>query len=306
MRFHSPGNRTKFNDYLKWGADFRVSYRRQQRVGSSFNLNKTAVYLLAEPADGIKLLYANNQGGTSEAYLMYSWETFPVYVRAGRFFIPYGLNFRDVDITRLMKGPLFSPSVGLDLTPTQSDTGVEAGLNPEGGYFLNMSMTNAVAAGGASPKDNKALTGRGGVILKKEGWGSIAVGGSYYHSKLPTTSGQLQVRYGPFGWIRYGPVVLLGEYGRGFNKANATQLKTRLEGASAELDIEVAEGIHVKGQFDSVNPDFNNSLKDVQRYLLGLEWFPMGYLSVEGQYRILKENPEVNNNEALLAVTVWF
>ncbi|MBI4370159.1 MAG: hypothetical protein HY547_08025 [Elusimicrobia bacterium] len=303
MRRPSPSAPTLINDSLNLGADFRVLLTKTEgSSNSSFNIARGAFYVLAEPASQISLLYSNNQGAVSESYAMIKTPDYPMYARAGRFFVPYGLQVNDPDNSSYSRIAPFGPSVGFSMAPTQTDTGVEFGLNPKSNYFLNMALTNGAASGGADNSDPKAITARWGIITKP-----AAIGATFFRNKTsPATSGETEQRYGIFGWTKIGPLVILGEGGWGSDTANATGQKTNLQALFAEIDYELFENFLMRGRLDHLDPNTKNVNDERSRYILGSEWFLWKFMSLETQYRMIQETPSSANNEGLLLTHVWF
>lgn len=307
----------RINDQINIGADLRVMGSKSQgnhaANPSSFSTPDIGLYVMARPdgdLQGLQLVYDNNLGNTVEAYGMWSKEIYslPVYIRAGRFWVPYGLQIDDIDqvTASYIKGLLFSPSVGFSMTNTASDTGVEIGLNPKKGYFVNLSATNGQPNGAQARNNAKAVTARAGFITK---WLALGITGFRNH---PLGVGNaLEERAGFFGWTRLWKFALLGEWGIGRNKTNASpgvpQVNTYRRAGTVELDVELlAERLLLKGRYDFVNPNTVSSANVRRRYTAGLEWFATKNSSVEAQYRILTESPEIKNNQGLIAAHVWF
>ena len=99
----------RINDALSLGADFRFFATTAERKRMIYDTatRGTALYLRAEPAPGITFVYHNNDGGTTQAYGIWKADDgFPLpslYIKAGRFFIPYGLQSEDPDDSVFIK-----------------------------------------------------------------------------------------------------------------------------------------------------------------------------------------------------------
>lgn len=305
MRIPSPSNPTKINDAISFGADFRFLFSKVQGGSdSTFAVARNALYLLAEPVPSLSLLYNYNEERTAEMYALAKMPgDLPAYLRAGRFFVPYGLQLNDPKNSGLTRIAPFSPTAGFSLSPTQSDTGVEFGLSPKSGGFFNLSITNNAPNSGGANTNSKALTGRGGFVAKPG-----TLGATFFRGKNSDAStGRLEERYGLFGWTRFGPLILVGEGGWGVNTSNADSTKTRLQAVSAEVDYELLEEtLLVRGIFDHLDPNTTQAQDSRSRYIFGAEWFALKYLSLETQIRILTETPSISNNEALALTHIWF
>lgn len=296
----SPG---RVNDAVAIGADFRFALKRLEAASdATFVTARQNLYVLAQPQDQLLLMLANNQGTTAEAYGMLKDPDRPVYLKAGRFFIPYGLQLADADNSGLTRIAPFAPTVGFSMAPTQSDSGLEIGLMPKKDYFVNVSLTNGAASGGADSSDAKAVTARWGFIQK-----AGALGATFYRNKTLGAGGEKEQRYGLFGWTRWGPLVLLGEGGWGLERLLATQERTNLRSLHAELDYDLKPDLLLlRGRFEHLDPNTAQSGDSRRRLILGSEWFPFSYLAFEAQCRIIEETPRTNNNEGLLLTHFWF
>lgn len=308
-------SRGRINDALALGGDFRmlgikgdVEHGDFKRLG--FRILQTYLYLIASPSEKLTFVYSTNPTEDPAkvlAYGLWNWDAYlPVYIRAGRFHIPYGLQVDDLDQTLRMKhSPYkFSPEdVGFGMRSTQADIGIEFGLNPKKHYFLNISATNGVqGAASNNTKAAKAWTGRAGWISR---FAALGVSGFRNH---PLPVGNLHERYGAFGWIGFPPLVIFGEYGRGTDTPNDPAVpRVHMEAAYWELNVDLWKDLLLgKAKYDFVDRDFSKTGDILKRYALGLEWFPLPGSSLEVLYRIQKETPDIRNNEGLIAGHIWF
>lgn len=306
MRKISEGSPTFINNTLGLGADLRASYSNDGNPLSdySFKAQEQRIYLTAEPAESIIFVYANESGSTAEAYgMLQKKEWFDFYLRFGRFFLPYGLQVSDPDNSAYTKTGAFAPkSVGFSLQPGVSDIGLEVGFAPKKLYFLNLSLTNGSNRSGSGSA--KAVTGRGGLIFNR-----LALGVTGFQASVPSVVGQEQVRYGGFGWLCLGSLVLLGEIGQGSDVESSTQTRKFVNAAYAELNYKFGNpdsyqnDLTFKAKFETLKSEGESAR---HRYTLGLEWFLKSHFSVEGQYRFLRETPETSNDQALVLGHLWF
>ncbi|MBI2915535.1 MAG: hypothetical protein HYY07_01595 [Elusimicrobia bacterium] len=299
---------TFLNDSLSLGADFRATYSNDgdPLTDYTFKAQEQRVYIVAEPAEGIQFSYANESGSTAEVYgIVRSKELWDAYLRVGKFFLPYGLQISDPDNSAYIKTSPFAPKgVGFTMQPGLTDLGLEIGLAPKKSYFLNFSVTNGANKSGSGSA--KAVTARIGKIFPV-----AALGFTGFQNGLPSVSGNETVRYGGFGWFRAGKMVLMGEVGNGYDIESSTQSRKHTTAVYAEVNYKLigemdsfSNDLILKGKLDYVRSDKISSEKF--RYTLGLEWFLKNHISFEGQYRFLKEKPEVDNDQALLLAHLWF
>lgn len=299
VRETSPGRVT---DHLSVGADLRAYFSQIEKTKvSTFRVARSALYVQASPRPDIDLVYHNDDAITAQVYGIWrKTEGLPLYVRAGRFWIPYGLQWDVPDNSSFIHTSPFAGSVGFDMSVGASDTGVEVGLAPKDRYFLNASLTNGQPAGSTDNNERKAFSTRGGLI-----WKHLMLGGSLYQDKTgPLAFHKSQTRYGPMGWVFLKPFAFLFEGGFGEDKPNSGG-KTKLAGHAAELDVEPVEGWLGKLRYDSIDPDTGVSGDDRQRYAFCVERL-MEWVSLELQYRNNIETPSARNDEVFLQAHVWF
>lgn len=307
VRRASEGTPTFLNNAFTIGVDLRGSYVNDTHPLNDFSFKtlEQRIYLMAEPMDSLFLGYSNESGSTAEAYGMATKEEwFDAYARFGRFFLPYGLQVSDPDNSSFIKSSPFAPKgAGFSLQAGVTDVGVEVGLAPKKKYFANLSVTNGSNRTGSGSA--KAVTGRGGLIFE-----NASVGVTGFQSAVPSVSSQEQVRYGLFGWLRAGPVVLMGEAGWGTDVVSSTSAKKNVRAVYLELNWKLgnpdsySSNLMLIGKFDYGDSDYQTGAR--QRYTLGLEWFLKSHLSVGGEYRFVRENPEIENDQALLLAHLWF
>lgn len=306
VRKISEGSPTFINNSLAVGADLRSGYSNDGNplTDYTFKMHEQRFYLMAEPSQNLFFSYSNESGSTAEAYGMIQKEEWgDVYARFGRFFIPYGLQISDPDNSAFTKTNPFSPkAIGFSLQPGVSDIGVEVGLAPKKIYFLNLALSNGANKSGTGSA--KAFVGRGGFAFQHGGFGLTGFQGS-----IPSVAGNEQVRYGGFGWLGFGSLAVLGEIGQGYDLQSSTQSRKYANAAYAEIDYKFGDpesyenNLMLKSKFDySKYGDTSPSY----RYTLGAEWFFKSHISFEGQYRFLKETPEIDNDQALVLGHLWF
>lgn len=305
MRKPVPASPIKFSDSVALGANLRAYFSHIEKTKvSNFVLGRSAFYVWAEPQTGFQLVYdfQLNISQTAQAYGIWrSQGDWPFYIRAGRFWLPYGLQWDDPDNATLLHTLPFAPGVGFGMSASQSDTGLELGLAPEKRYFLNVAMTNGQPGGGGDNNESKALTVRAGWIHK-----IFMLGGTFYRNRTGPASFHLtNTRFGPIAWLHLGPVVGMYEGGFGKDVPNAGGTPVKLKGHILELTIEPVESWLGKLRFESLDPNDKITGDDTYRYVLGLEHL-MDWTSIGAQYRFRKETPSVPNDELFIQMYLWF
>lgn len=298
----SPGRLT---DKVSLGGDLRFFFSRTESShASGFTLGRTAAYLLAAPRPDLELALQHHldEVQTAQAYGIWrAQDGLPFYARAGRFWLPYGIQWDDPDNSRLLLTAPFAPTVGLNMAATAADTGIEFGLAPKDKYFLNFAVTNGKPAGGGDNNDRKAVTARAGFIRER-----FMLGASFYQDEAgPSPADSDKLRFGPLAWFRLGGAVLIYEGGFGTDDPNAPGSSVRMRAHAAELDLELSPGWLAKLQFDRINPNTRLAGDTRTRCAFGLERIMAGF-AAELQYRLKRESPRISNDEVFLQAHAWF
>ena len=141
-------------------------------------------------------------------------------MKFGKFTNPYGLELADDN--SLVRS-------GLGFVFDSYTEGIEGGIYPDPG-FINLAVFNGNTSGPNGPTQ-MGFSGKGG--FSGNGW---AIGGSVLGQDLDMPVRIF--RYGGFGWGRLGPVVVLGEYDRGYNGVTSvSQNNVEAYHLSGEVDL---------------------------------------------------------------------
>lgn len=185
----------RLNDYIAIGGDFRFLFERTDTPDNPtedrFNQRKQNIYLEVDLIPERVIFYQTLTGGgdAREIFGLLKWNS--IYVKAGEFFLPYGL--------RLLDDSAFTRSV-TGFTYGTVDSGVELGWEP-GRWAFNLAATNGTGTSIENNRD-KRLTGSLAFVHK-----GFRVGGSY--STNENAQGVETVIYGLHGGAQFGRVGLL-------------------------------------------------------------------------------------------------
>src|SRR5579859_1182418 len=153
--------------------------------------------------------YRLDEQAVKEAYGLVTALSGAAYLKLGKFMMPYGLTLADdnslVREALLPAGSSFS----FDYVPND---GIEAGAYPDP-FFLNAAIANGTSNIPLTTPvgyNEKFISAKGGFCISQ-----ITLGGSVYGENLDLDTRRL--RYGTYGWGRIGPVVILGEYDKGYD-----------------------------------------------------------------------------------------
>jgi hypothetical protein len=256
-----------------------------------FGTDRLTVYGSARLNDHASL-YVDQQiapGGSlnREAWVKLSWKEF--YLRAGRFFLPFGWRLEDnTATTRSVTG----------VTMDQGDDGVELGYTSSN-VDVQLAVTNG-NGGGSEIDDGKLFTGRAAWIAK-----GFQLGVSGYHN---STDGVERTMFGLFGGFNTGPVAWLAEY----DWIEDTDLpldQSEVESSAGLIEANwlVARGHNLKATIEVER--FHDELEDRWRGSLVYELFPWPFTQLRIGFRTRDSDdpdPRFNNDEGFVQLHAYF
>ena len=185
----------RLNDYIAIGGDFRLRYEQTDTPSNPtqdvFNQRKHNVYLQVDLIPQRVIFYQTLSGGgdAREIFGLLKWN--PFYVKAGEFFLPYGLRLLDDSaFTRAVTG----------FTYGTTDAGVEIGFEPNN-WAIQVAATNGT---GASLENNRSKRLTASLAYVHKGF---RVGGSYSTNK--DAQDVETIIYGLHGGVQLGRVGIL-------------------------------------------------------------------------------------------------
>ncbi len=286
----------KINEYLTIGADFRLAYlhAEQEAVGSaakyksSFFPMQADFYAALTPIKHLTIYYQDGveASRSRETFVLVDRLPYNAHIKVGRFIPPYGLKLDDHTSFIRDKLGFKAPSFG-------QDVGLEVGFG-ERRWFGNAAVFNGNGAGGDDNR-KKGLSATGG-------WKSPTfwLAGSLLYNDVASE----QTTYvGGYGAFNYGALTLLGEL-----DLTETEGATKATGSTAyaELDWKIRPGIIAKLKYDRHEPDKDTSNDELDRYTVGMDFYPYAFTEVTVQYRVNEESPEIQNDQALLMLHLYF
>ena len=153
----------RLNDYIAIGADFRWLWERTETPGEPsenvFNQRKQNIYLEINLIPQRVLFYSTFAGGgdAQEIFGLVQGNVIgePYYVKAGQFFLPYGLRLQDdTAFVRAVTG----------FTYGTTDVGVEIGFEP-GPWALHLAVTNGTGSS-QETNDHKRITASAAYVAR--------------------------------------------------------------------------------------------------------------------------------------------
>ncbi|HEY3176950.1 MAG TPA: hypothetical protein VGK94_14445 [Candidatus Polarisedimenticolia bacterium] len=265
------------------GADFRglnASRFARTEVSNTFATGEANLYADLELLRDHLRLYADVKvapGGVSTREIVGLVENLPgrLYVKAGRFFAPFGWRLLD-------DGAFIRARTGY--TFAAPDDGVEIGWQP--GWFQgSLAVTNG-NGGSADDNTNKRVS-----LISTWAHPRVRIGSSAAVNRQGDVGSILG---GLMGGVKVSErVVALGEvdFGRDDDKAAGTVRRQVI--AFGEIDVLAGRGVNLKAAFDYNDPDRADSGDEVNRVTVGVEWFAVQYTQFRLLWRRTDRPPEV-------------
>lgn len=276
------------NSFLSVGADVRVATEATSGTSSNtaFRMEEANLYLEARVVPDVLTVYIDQTVGPGSATTreVFGLIDLPAegYVKAGKFFLPYGLRLEDdAEFVRQQTGFTFD-------TP---DIGVELGFEP-GPLSILASITNGTQ-GAAENNDDKQLTATAALIFPK-----FRIGASGSHNDAPGSSRDV---VGGFAGLGLGRVTVLGEIDYIFDSFDVGADSDRFA-AYIEGNVLVARGFNLKATYGFLDPDRDIAENARTRVRLGVELFPVPFMSVAALYTVREDIPQATTDNNRLTI----
>jgi hypothetical protein len=293
----APSWTGKLGDVVRLGGDLRETWTRidvpGQDVQDGWELQELRVYGAVEPIrDRLFLVIdealAPGNAQTREAYARYADPGRGWYVKAGRFYVPFGWRLEDdAAFVRSVSG----------INMTAPDDGLELGFErPE--WSLQLAVTNGAANTGS---------GSGSQVVAQAAWiksrGRLGISAAYTDAE----AGEREMA-GVFGGLRTGQVAWLAEVDyvrdRGFPEGTRTLLT-----GLAEMDWAWRKGHNVKLTAEYFDPDDDVDEDQKTRWSAVYEYTPLPFVQLRAGLRRhegIPQNDVDNRDVAFLELHGFF
>ncbi len=284
--------------YLGIGGDLRWGYDRQEVPGetatSETELEEFLAYVEIRPFPKYLALYVDARLRPEEPAIreQYARLTLPGgkwWMRAGDFFLPYGLRLQDDDaFIRQVSGINYN-------TP---DTGWEAGY--EGGSWSAQVAVTRGTAGGPEVDSGKQYSLR--VSHVRERW---RVGGSFNLNDAKAGDRQMQ---NVFAGLRTGPVAWLAEIDFIVDEGTSTG-RRHLWASLVEANYAYRQGHNLKLTFEWFDPDDEVDEDERNRASVLWEYSPIQFVQGRLGYRRydgIPQNASQNREEFFAELHLTF
>jgi len=301
------------SEFIRAGADVRVQYFRYDENGATqdaFFPMQADIYLGVTPSEQLTFYYEQSLFRTVASTDL--WARLDILngnasLLFGQFTQDYGLKLDDhtsfirggndgslalnsdiAGIPGLYQGLHWKPdnnTVGISLTYKPNDWKLAGSVGKPAGmevYSTTLNLSRAFWIG--------AMNAYAGLSMYH---------GSYYRQLDPYTY------YGAYAGVGLGPLTVLGEVDiiNDYPVKNQSGLVTY-----AEATLQIAPGLYLALEHDYFDADRENAADELTRYTIGAEWFPISYVEIKPQYRVLdvSASPDYSQSEAILQVHFWF
>jgi len=286
-------------DRVRLGLDARGGYLATFRDDGPYigeaEFSGADLYLGVDLLKDRLLVYLDEHvapGGASarEAFALYAFGRAGLYVKGGKFFLPFGIRLQDDEAaTRRLTGFTFDTA----------DIGAEVGMD-DGAWTTALAITNGTS-GGAEADNGKQYSWTGARLFSL---GRIGVSAST--NDLP--AGAHRTVAGLFGTFCVGPVVVLGEADVIHDNDGVTPERRGGVG-HLEVDALAHAGLTLRAFGGAGNLDRDDGVPRLTQWGVGLDWTPLPGLQVRGIYRARNgpsSMPGARDDQATVEVHVYF
>lgn len=306
----------KIGENIQFGFDVRGQYLLQTTDSTKktdFQRMNASLYTNVNLSDDISVVARYD-------FIQDIWEGYGVahlipeviYVKGGTFSPNFGIRIDDhTAYTRGGDfGLLFTSGIkqGLIYNPSYVESGVEVGVNILEKAFLTASVGNSSSA--LFVKD-PSFTANLKITPQLSDEVSLFVGGSFSLYRDRQSSGPPLFRqvfpqvkmYGGYFGIGFENFTLMAEFDFASDyRANDTKSSF----AMMEASYTIFKGLDAVVRFDRFDSDTKTDDDDLNRFIIGFEFFPYSFVEIRPQYRIQSEKPSVTNNSAVIQFHLFY
>lgn len=245
--------------------------------GSRFEDGRQTLSVIAYVNESVRAVYTQSFSAVDvgERYVLVRGLPLGAFLKAGTFYIPYGLTLSDEEsLIRAPSGFSFN----------RRDEGVEVGVLPE---FLDHRFFLTTARTQGASDHPKTLSSWGTFSFGPHG----TIGGSCFRAEEVTGR---KNRYSVFGWGKIRRIVALGEYLFGMDR-DLSEKETKSSAAHGSVEIHLGRNIYLRGVQEFRNPSRSIALDEHYRTVVSLRMFPVSAL--EWQVDLAQITPRIGVKE---------
>lgn len=242
--------------------------------------NRITVYLDQQFAPGSE---------TREAFALLFFRNRSIYVKAGKFFLPFGLRLEDdTEFIRQVTGINFDTS----------DDGIEVGFD-YGGNSFRLAATNGTG-GGAETDTGKQYSFLYSYV--RQIWRAGA------SVNFNDAGSEEKTMVGGFAGIKTGPVMWMGEIDYISDDSLGSNGRDQLVGF-AEANWRIRQGHNLKLTYGTFDPDDDVDEDEQNRYSIVYEYTPIGFAQIRAGARIrdgIPQNDLQNSDFYFMQLNAFF
>jgi hypothetical protein len=276
---------------LRTGVDYEDTGELEER--SELGISRAAVYAELRAIPSLLTLYIDQQiapGGTlnREAYALLTPANGRYTIKAGKFFLPYGLRLQD-------DSAFIREATGVNFaTP---DNGIELGLE-RGHWSAQLALSNGTA-GTADTDSGKQVSTTASYVASR--W---RVGASYNTNNADLGDRDM---VSLFAGLRTGPIAWLAEVDRISDEIVGGELEAQV--SLIEGNWRFAKGHNVKVSYEHYDPDRNRDADERERYSVVWEYSPIQLMQVRigaRDYERVRQIVPADRDEFFAELHVYF
>lgn len=284
---------------VRIGADLRGGYLGRLREDGPYlgeiRMSEANLYFGVDLLPERLIAYIDERvapGGATcrEAFALYGARRAGFYVKAGKFFLPYGLRLQDDDAATRR---------GTGFTFESSDLGLEAGGSGEH-WTAALSVSNGTA--GAAEQDNDKQVVGTGAWIHRDG----RVGVSVSANDLPGAAHRTLA--GVFGGYKVAPLVVVAEIDR-IVDTDVQGGDTRGAAGHVEVDVAATRGVTARAWGGAYDLDRSDGVSRFAQWGAGVDWTVIPGLQLRLLYRSRggpAAAPGSGDAEAIAEVHIYF
>jgi hypothetical protein len=286
----------RISDNISIGLDYRTQYIYSQSIKRTYFQNMTAAlhtnFALSKQINLIGKYDFVNQ--LWEGYGVASILPGGGYIKAGVFTPNYGIRLDDhTAYTRQ----------GLIFNPFYREAGVEVGFFADKWLYASASAGSNLSDYSSNYSKDPTYTARL-EITPQIGEVGLMFGGSFAAVKLGGTSDTLNTNmYGGFFGFGYDEFSLLAEYDMS-NDLLSPGVKSNM--IMIEAAYGVLTGFDAVVRYDRIDYNADIDKDEISRLIFGFEFHPYSFIEVRPQYRLVLEDPSVDNDSFVLQFHFWY
>lgn len=282
----------RLTNWVAVGTDIRAQHQTvvQTPRTNQFTLPQASLYLALQPIKHVTGYVDYDLANTTNRVGVAMLHELPLglYVKAGRFFLPYGLRIDDD--TSFIR-------TATNMTFASPDVGAELGVAP-GPFEFAAAVSNGVPGGFGDENRAKAVTATAHWVAAHG-----RLGASIHWNRRPAVE---LVQSAVHGGARLGPVAWLAELDWQRSRTTASGATTQLLAGFSEVNWRILQGLYAKAQYDFLDPDLHADNDRQHRIGIGLDVAPLPYLQCALWYRLNIGGGAASADQLLAKVHVFF